>query len=143
LAERCYTAGERGRRFGSQISDHWHHRLLRGRAKRPRSRAAKKGDELSPPHVEQCLAKRNGWPSTARGRPPCNERADQAGDLVTRRRLGAMGIVQCPVFEVFFGGARGGGKLAIEHRVDRRRREWHAAFVHDATLRKLCSNLPE
>ena len=27
-----------------------------------------------------------------------------------RFELGAMGALECPVFEVFFGGARGGGK---------------------------------
>jgi hypothetical protein len=30
-----------------------------------------------------------------------------------------------------------------QHRVDGRRREWHAAFVHDATLSKLGRNLPQ
>jgi hypothetical protein len=49
LAEGSYTAGERGRRSGAQISDHRHRRLLRARCERPRGcGAAEKSDEFAP-----------------------------------------------------------------------------------------------
>src|SRR5262249_8294734 len=48
LAESAHTILERVR-CGVEKPDHWHHRLLRARRKRPRSRAAEQRDEVAPP----------------------------------------------------------------------------------------------
>ena len=52
LPERAQACSEQFRRFALKEPDHRHRRLLRPRRERPRNRrAAKKRDELPPPHV--------------------------------------------------------------------------------------------